>query len=437
MSSSSSTPSVKATSLPYIDIQPDFASVLRDVSQSVIRAEEFWVSGYWEGKKSVHGKVHCSMDEDGDLKTTTSGGVVLGPIGEDSSAPLKISFPSLGIPPTTVRQPRQTIRPSKTSAFPKSLNSFSLSPTQPLLSVAGDDGALLVVPTTSSSSSSSAPLVLKEAIGDVLSTTFFPSGTVTLSTTLTSTLLIHSALPTQTSASPSNAPARVLKGHTRPVTCSAILGRGKNVLSGSKDRTVRRWDVGKAEEVVAGRVEFGDEVWCLASEQNEGEREAEETKRVWVGLKSGGVWRLETEGEGLKNSGVGIEGGKEGGVNAIAISSTLLATATDTGILSIYTLPSSTSSSPPTLLAKLRRSPGAINSLAFLPDGRLLVGGEDGMPWIAAADLQTLPEAEGGGLTWGVSEELAGWEDPIVCVRVGTKGGEVWVGSGKEGVGRY
>lgn len=95
------------------------------------------------------------------------------------------------------------------------------------------------------------------------------------------------------------------------------------MLSGSKDRTVRRWDVGKAEEVVAGRVEFGDEVWCLASEQNEGEREAEETKRVWVGLKSGGVWRLETEGEGLKNSGVGIEGGKEGGVNAIAISVSL------------------------------------------------------------------------------------------------------------------
>lgn len=132
MSSSSSTPSVKAISLPYIDIQPDFASVLRDVSQSVIRAEEFWVSGYWEGKKSVHGKVsfhrvvlvpekhteareegerekrssspspfsffllisqvHCSMDEDGDLKTTTSGGVVLGPIGEDSSVSLRSSL---------------------------------------------------------------------------------------------------------------------------------------------------------------------------------------------------------------------------------------------------------------------------------------------------------------------------------------------------------
>lgn len=95
------------------------------------------------------------------------------------------------------------------------------------------------------------------------------------------------------------------------------------MLSGSKDRTVKRWDVGKAE--VVGSVEFGDEIWCLAGEVPVGEGEEAETKAVWVGLKSGGVWRVDTGGEGtLKNSGVGIEGGKEGGVNAIAVSVSLL-----------------------------------------------------------------------------------------------------------------
>lgn len=61
------------------------------------------------------------------------------------------------------------------------------------------------------------------------------------------------------------------------------------------------------------------------------------------------------------------------------------------------------------------------------------------MPWIAASDIHQQSIEEGGEVTWGVSEELAGWEDPIVCVRVGEgkKEGEVWIGSGKEGVGRY
>lgn len=58
MSSAPSSSSV--VSLPYIDLQPDFASVIRDVSQSVVRSEEFWVSGYQQGKTSVHAKVRRS-----------------------------------------------------------------------------------------------------------------------------------------------------------------------------------------------------------------------------------------------------------------------------------------------------------------------------------------------------------------------------------------
>lgn len=41
---------------------------------------------------------------------------------------------------------------------------------------------------------------------------------------------------------------RTLKGHTRAVTCTHIVGVGKQVLSGSKDSTVRLWNVGQGAE---------------------------------------------------------------------------------------------------------------------------------------------------------------------------------------------
>lgn len=41
---------------------------------------------------------------------------------------------------------------------------------------------------------------------------------------------------------------RTLKGHTRAVTSTRIVGVGKQVLSGSKDSTVRLWNVGQEAE---------------------------------------------------------------------------------------------------------------------------------------------------------------------------------------------
>lgn len=92
----------------------------------------------------------------------------------------------------------------------------------------------------------------------------------------------------------------------------------------------------------------------------------------------------------------------------------------------------------PTVVAKVQRSTGGIHSVAFLLDGRLVVGGEDGMPWIAGPGLQSLDDDGNGDgrSTWGVSEELAGWEDAIVDVAT-TPAGDIWVASAKEGIARY
>jgi hypothetical protein len=104
----------------------------------------------------------------------------------------------------------------------------------------------------------------------------------------------------------------------------------------------------------------------------------------------------------------------------------------------LYDTSSATDLTPPRLLARLRRSPATITSLAWLPSGSLLVGSADGMPWICADGRgSTTVDAEGNakGSTWGVESELGGWEESIEQVRVGSDG-QPWVG-GREGVGRY
>lgn len=42
---------------------------------------------------------------------------------------------------------------------------------------------------------------------------------------------------------------RTLKGHTRAITATHIIGVGKQVLSSSKDGSVRLWDVGQGAEI--------------------------------------------------------------------------------------------------------------------------------------------------------------------------------------------
>lgn len=104
-SASPSSSTLPFISLPYLDVQPDYAQVLSDVSRSVVRSESYWLSAY-KGPDSVHGKVRssihfstrdksnrlifrcdssysavnqvsCERDEDGDLKTKGVEGIVL------------------------------------------------------------------------------------------------------------------------------------------------------------------------------------------------------------------------------------------------------------------------------------------------------------------------------------------------------------------------
>lgn len=50
-------PNPAYTILPYINIQKDYVQVISDVSQSIVKREDIWISAYLEGHDSIHAKV--------------------------------------------------------------------------------------------------------------------------------------------------------------------------------------------------------------------------------------------------------------------------------------------------------------------------------------------------------------------------------------------
>ena len=76
---------------------------------------------------------------------------------------------------------------------------------------------------------------------DITAAKFFPSSEVILSSSSDMQLKI---LSVEDGSNP-----RTLIGHTASVTGSAILGRGRNVLSSSKDGTLRLWECGSGRNI--------------------------------------------------------------------------------------------------------------------------------------------------------------------------------------------
>jgi proteasomal ATPase-associated factor 1 len=92
----------------------------------------------------------------------------------------------------------------------------------------------------------------KPHLSSVISIQFFPSSKVLLTAGSDFTLCVLPAEPLSPdlqASPPLINPARTLRAHTRPITATAILERGRNVLSAAKDGTVRLWDVGAGAQI--------------------------------------------------------------------------------------------------------------------------------------------------------------------------------------------
>jgi len=281
----------------------------------------------------------------------------------------------------------------------------------------------------------------------VTSLRFFPSSAVLLISTTTYELRVVSATDLTT--------PRKFLGHKREITDTAIVARGRNVLSCAKDGTLRLWDVGGATTIrtmgVQGfcpilkmslgelgdewirRPPEGDEVHTpLALDQKEVDTSQ---KLVFCALADGTFEAIDL---GSKIS-VYHSSTPGSALNAITYSAShsLLATGSRDGNISVYDtrqLPSSSSSTAKGPLFSFCRNNAAIEDLIFAntdsssydPAVSLITATFDGLPFCATIS----PEGP------SVVEEYVGHDcDPVRVVRCA--GGSVWTAGDDGAVRKY
>lgn len=300
------------------------------------------------------------------------------------------------------------------------------------------DGSIVIQPT--STTTTSTPQSSKIHLSTVLSLRFFPSSQVLLSSSSDNSLSIISATDLSV--------PRTLKGHTRGVTDTAIIDRGRNILSCAKDGTVRLWDVGEGKKLntlgtegysPAMKIALGEKPSEWDYPPPDGQRPAANQpvtdspfsgKLVYTALQSGSfnVFDLGSKTLTYKSSPPPSSRSRPS-LHSIAVSEShnLLATGSVDGVISLYDTRYLTVTGTP--LFSFQRSGAAVDDLSFaVPTsggGRdLIVASEDGLPFRVSVH----PEGP------VVVEELAGCNNEGVRV-IRCVGDSVWT-AGDDGVVR-
>ena len=275
---------------------------------------------------------------------------------------------------------------------------------------------------------------------------------------------------------------RTLTGHKRAVTSVAILGIGKNVLSGSKDGSLKLWDVGagKCISTMYNKSFVGVEAIAMGQDatsfrgairsrlvvtQPESESdlppegnfehkhmdgEVDEDTRdkiAFAGLSSGsgllaafdlGSKRPIIEAfPHIPAAASSIPAERRGGaIHAVAYDSKkrLLASGSAKGVVVIRNTRTMTVKGDSSDFRIFSRSQAAITSLTFVTTEAgvdLVVTTASGLPY----RVKISPD---GSEPVSVLEEYAGWEAvPVNSVAVGSGEGNVWLAGGEGGVRRY
>ena len=249
---------------------------------------------------------------------------------------------------------------------------------------------------------------------------------------------------------------RTLKGHTRAVTCTAILGPGKEILSGSRDGTVRLWNVGQGKQVKKWFINPPRAVGALFVDTNTdadtdttaGEGKGKGKERI-LAIRADGVMQVfNMDTDPAVQGELTVELRKDAALVSAAWDQErrVLATGHSDGVITLRQLPrdlstlapatgSSEASSSSTPVTFIRRNESSIYSLHFTPKGDLCIGTAAGLPCKLSVSAPVLP-AE----TWRVEtvEEYAGWD------ATGTEAwcdadeeGGVWCAGGEAVVRRY
>lgn len=335
----------------------------------------------------------------------------------------------------------------------RKISAFDLAPDGSQFATGYDDGSIYLVSTTSPSAPPS--VARKCHLSTVTSVRFFPSSRVLLSAGADFALSILPADPPAASSPPSTDPKRItpvrtLKGHTRAVTSTGIIARGRTILSGSKDCTLRLWDVSAGAQIrslasaglapvlalslgARGEGAFvapphGDSADAPGSAAPDAGEVDTGDKVVFAALGDGAFQAFDL---GSKRSVFHTRARGEAALQAIAYSPVhnLVATGSGAGVVRVY----DTRALGEPLVA-FSRNGASVEDLAFVSfagagseaEVGLAIATEDGLPYIA----NVRPEGT------SVRGELIGTDcDAVRCVRVSEDGQSVWT-AGDDGVVR-
>ncbi|KAJ7237751.1 WD40-repeat-containing domain protein [Mycena haematopus] len=408
--------------LPVTTIQPTFLEVIEEVRSGFVSSDTFWVS------------LRVTLDEVNRdvVHLEASGNVKIEDAGKDNYV---VFGPSPGFAETKILLPtHQYVDPTRANPqHPHRITAFDIAPDGSQFTTGFLDGSVHIYGTATKN-----PPV-ETAFGKVHKSTttslqFFPSSRVLLSAGTDFTLCILPADP----APPSSAlkPVRTLIGHTRSITSTAIVARGRNILSSSLDGTVRLWDVSSGEKIHI--LSAGGGRFSPVTSMSLGDRAA---SALPPGAAAAPDPReVETDGKllfcALQNksfeafdlgSRSSIYQSTPGASALTAISyapdHSLLATGSSLGLVEVFD-----TRALGTPLTSFTRGEAGVTELSFGEDGkRLLVSTEDGLPFMARISA-TEPAC--------VDAELVGADcDPVRKIRV--VGHNIWSAADDGIVRRY
>ncbi|KAL5532436.1 hypothetical protein ACEPAF_6006 [Sanghuangporus sanghuang] len=247
--------------LPIANVQHDFQSVISDVRDGTVVAEDIWLSCYKTGSQSVHGKVRVGL---GERQGEQSGTRTVELVSRDGvhlergdRGNYIASCETLSIPPTTIRVPRYVVRDSEDKLKDeqsKQINTITVAPDLSQIALGYENGSIRRLPLPFAQGSGepdgrqAVPLTYTPHLSGtaVEALSYFPSSRVLLSAGADFMLHVLDADPSLSSPPKS---VRSFKGHIRPITSVAIIERGRNVLSAARDGTLRLWDVSGGKQI--------------------------------------------------------------------------------------------------------------------------------------------------------------------------------------------
>ncbi|KAK0210122.1 WD40-repeat-containing domain protein [Desarmillaria ectypa] len=397
MSESATTRSKSLVILPIATIQPTFSEVIADVHSGVIPSEDIWMSCYKKASPSVHGKVSVVLDDiDRDLVQfyTTEGDVRIEPVGRDGK--YKISCSKLCISPTKTFLPTHSY-----TTLPHRITAFALSPNRSQFACGFLDGSAQLFRASPAHNTPTA--FYRSHKSTLTSLQFFPSSRVLLSASADFSLQILPADSDAISSSPG--PARTLRAHTRRITATAIIGPGRSILSAALDGTLRLWDVPSGTQTsmfptASGINKITPSYLALDS-----------SEPIYAALQDGSFSSIDLRAS-PESSTIFRSSPSASPLLSIAITNTQLVTGSSKGVVSIYDI-RSLAQGP---VVQFARNEASVEDLAFLSPTDVVMGTEDGLPYVAS--LQ--------GNAVHVEAEIVGTDcDAVRHVRV-TETGDIW-----------